>query len=117
MNYTDTSLALEKVLVNGLSGRISNFRLALRLLESFLFLGMNYLIVKFIQFVMSLLLNTTIESVHFIYFVWPLEFIIEIGLSKLDSSRLHNLVSYSLRAFVKFCILFGMDKVAMTIFA
>lgn len=116
LNYLDVGLPIEKVSSEGIGGNITVFRLLLRLSEMILFFTINYLIVKFVQFVLSLLLNCPIEKVLLVYFVLPLEIIIELGLSKLDSSKPMNFLAYLLRASVKFVIIFLIDKSVVTIF-
>src|SRR5690606_41013530 len=83
LNFIDTTLAIERVSKEGIEGvEVTGFTLSLRFLNTLIEYSIGYLIVKFIQFLISILGDRSIEDIPFAFVVIFPVFIIDIGSSK-----------------------------------
>lgn len=109
LNFFDQR-AIENTKVLPEKKSLNRFNLIIRFVQFVLLYLMYFLIAKAFQFISSLFFQIPIESVLLSYYVIPLLFFMEIGLSKLDSVNLINFLIYALRALMKFGIIYCIDK-------
>jgi|SRR5690606_23089584 len=118
LNFIDTTLAIERVSKEGIEGvEVTGFTLGLRFLNTFIEYSIGYLIVKFIQFLISILGDRSIEDVPFAFVVLPPVLIIEIGSSKRPIWNTLNFALFSLRSTIKLIVFLAINKVVVYLFA
>jgi len=119
LNYFD-QIAIEKIGQVDYNDSVQykkneSFIIFLKLFDFVLLYGIYYAIYKSIQFVVSLIIQQPTNSVTIWYFVVPVLYLIEVGLSKLNSVELINVLKYLLRASVKFSVIIAIDKLIILI--
>ncbi len=118
LNFIDTTLAIERVSKEGIEGvEVTGFTLSLRFLNTLIEYSIGYLIVKFIQFLISILGDRSIEDIPFAFVVIFPVFIIEIGSSKRPIWNTLNFALFLLRSTIKLIVFLAIDKVVIYLFA
>jgi hypothetical protein len=111
LNYLDSTLAYEKVSTFRL-GTEGSTRSAIthRVFVTILEYGLAYLIFKFIQLVISLLVKESITDVSLLWFVFPVLYSIEIGSTKMRIYQDFNFLRFIIRATAKLLVILAIDK-------
>lgn len=111
LNFLDLGIGMEKVYFPKTTEiKIDNFMLFIRSFEIILYFTINYVIIKFIQFIISLLSGISMREILLPYFVAPLLLLLELGLSKHPFNDLKSIFLLVLRVSLKFAIFYGIDK-------
>jgi len=111
LNFLDLGIGMEKVYFPKTTEiKIDNFMLFIRSFEIILYFTINYVIIKFIQFIISLLAGISMREILLPYFVAPLLLLLELGLSKHPFNDLKSIFLLVLRVSLKFAIFYGIDK-------
>ncbi|KYG73134.1 hypothetical protein AWN68_10630 [Roseivirga echinicomitans] len=85
------------------------FRTLLKILELSVTYFVVYLIIKFGHFILSLLSDVDMADINLIYFVLPLLFFIEYGLSKAEPKNVKYILLFLIRASVKYLLFYSIE--------
>lgn len=110
-NYIDTTLAIEKIFAEDKGIRMTTFTFGIKVFSFITEYTLGYAIIKFFQFLLSELLNKSIEDIKLAYIFFPLLFVIEMGLSKRTVWDLINFLFFLVRACIKLILFLSIDEV------
>lgn len=111
LNFLNLGIGMEKVHIpKTVETNIDSFILFIRSFEIMLYFAINYVIIKGIQFIISLLAGISMREIPLVYFVAPLLLLLELGLSKQPFNDLKGIFLLVLRVSLKFSIFYGIDK-------
>ena len=114
-NFLDQGVAIEDVKSHKLDHiNPQNFLLVVRFFELVLLFVIYFLIAKSIQFILSTIIDVSMEDIFFVYYVLPILYLMEVGASKLNSVSIKNVIIFLSRASVKFILILGIDKLVMS---
>ena len=116
LNYLDALLPVENVKSHTDSMKINSFNLGLKFFDILLILGVDFAIMKFVQFVASLFFKADMHEINIYYLVGIFLLMIEIGISEWKIFSLKSFPQFLLRATVKTLVLVGIDKCFIWLF-
>jgi hypothetical protein len=116
-NFIDTGIGIEKVKTHGLDRlKLNWFTIGLRFYELSIGYMFGYVIIKFFQFLLSLLVSIPIERISLFYILFPLLLLIEIGFTKRNIWMNFTILSLLFRSLVKLGVFYYLDKLIVMIF-